>query len=247
MWIAIVFNVFRAQVFVVSLPVLHLANMARGLVPLDFFLAILAGVGLDTIHRSGITTRANHWVALALAGLMGAIVVAIVYYTRHNRTLTHAQGTLRVHSLIAPLALSAAVVVALLAVCLLPPIARSMGARLAGHGFWIAQCVFLLTAGMGINSYSHTFFPVNNSIAQLQKTVGTNLVGSLNGVPTTWSVLGFMPETNSADGVHEFAAYDPLLPSVYTKSWTAVTGQQVPDTYVFSPSIDSATIAQLYG
>ena len=45
--------------------------------------------------------------------------------------------------------------------------------------------------------------------------------------PRTSTEPGIRPNANVGYGVHEFAVYEPVLPNVYYRSWTAVSGRQV--------------------
>jgi hypothetical protein len=63
--------------------------------------------------------------------------------------------------------------------------------------------------------------------------------------------VGIRPNTNIDYGVHEFAVYEPVLPTTYYSSWTAVSGETLKPELrrvgLFCPQITSATEARVYG
>ena len=133
----------------------------------------------------------------------------------------------------------------------------------------VAGAAFLLAAGVGINSYSRTFFPTDAAIHRLQAIVGTSLVGLSDGNDggsfvtagrqgqindfyrgqvQAFVPVGLYPNTNIGYGLHQFTGHDPTLPKEYFTSWL------VPVQYpagggeaFFFPDIDRASVARHYG
>jgi hypothetical protein len=110
------------------------------------------------------------------------------------------------------------------------------------------ESVFLVTAGAPLWSSSPSFFPPNPAESSLQRAVGSSLVavGSSNRICIG---LGIRPNVNIVFGVHELALYDPIVPTSYFTSFTALTGKPA-GTPVFNsycPPIDSASLARVYG
>ncbi len=61
--------------------------------------------------------------------------------------------------------------------------------------------------------------------------------------------LGIPANVNVVFGVHELAAYDPMLPRSYYEAWLSTTGRQggYPGTSRYCPAVTSAALARLYG
>ena len=105
-----------------------------------------------------------------------------------------------------------------------------------------AETAFLLFSGVGINSYSGSFFPVTAPMARLKAVVGSGLIGFDTGDPSQSRKMahaGIFPEANLGYGLAEFAAYDPLASQAYFMVQSGAP-------YV-EPDIDSAALARRYG
>jgi hypothetical protein len=116
-----------------------------------------------------------------------------------------------------------------------------------------AEAAFLLAAGIGINSYSKTFFPTNTPIRRLQSIVGSSLVGlsdGNSGYPGQVQMfvpVGIYPNANIGYGIDQFTGHDPALPKAYFTSWLFPVQYLAGGTAFFFPDIDSAAIARHYG
>jgi hypothetical protein len=115
-----------------------------------------------------------------------------------------------------------------------------------------AQSAYLVWAGVGINSYSSTPFPVSAPLAKLQRLVGNNLV-ALDGTNkhdvTLWTGVGIYPEVNAGYRIRELAVHDPVIPPAYFLTWpaqAATTNAGLGNNF-FAPAVGSATRARYYG
>src|SRR5579875_116128 len=115
-----------------------------------------------------------------------------------------------------------------------------------------AQTAYLVWAGIGLNSYSTSPFPVNSAVAKLQRLVGDSLVALDGPNPadvTEWTGTGLYPEVNVGYGVRELAVHDPVAPAAYFKTWpvASATAAAGLGNNVFVPSVSSAALARHYG
>lgn len=217
-------------------------NFSRCVIPLTLCLAMLAGDGVNVAFNA-VRQRRAEW---ALLGATGAVlgVLAVIMVAARASTNTVAQATVHFSSFASPLA-------ALAALLLIEPLRRASSAQARAAAIMLLLAVqvgLLMQASIANPSYSSQFFPETQSMQLLRTTVGDGLVGTLNqGTTSDWSSLGYLPEVNSAYGVRQFAAYDPMLPRVYHASWEHVTGGQRTEGVVFSPSIDNQRVALIYG
>lgn len=198
---------------------------------------ILGGIGLERLLRS----RERSDVAV-FAGATGVLTVVVIVMA--TRIGSGATASTRERSLIWPIVLLALSLVVMGVWWLAPRLSWS-----AAGALWAASGAFLLFAGVGINSYSHTFYPVTPAIAQLQKIVGHSLVGLDTGArprPSvqTFTPVGFYPNVNLGYGVSEFAGHDPVLPQEY---FDALGGGVQGGPGFFEPDIDSVALARKYG
>lgn len=115
-----------------------------------------------------------------------------------------------------------------------------------------AQSAYLVWAGVGINSYAPTPFPVSAPLAKLQRLVGNNLV-ALDGTNkhdvTLWTGVGIYPEVNAGYRIRELAVHDPVIPPAYFRTWpaqAATTNAGLGNNF-FAPAVGSATRARYYG
>lgn len=228
----------------------------RARLPLSFMIAVLAGLGLRDLIADGLQPalrRAYRW---SLAAVSAAVVGLWVDFLLNRRHMEPAQAAIRARSFAWPLALLAAL--ALLDVAwgwaarAWTAVRRSSPAgwtRVAAAGLLVAEAGFLLSAGIGLNSYSRRFFPASAAETRLAAIVGPHLVGmsSDGGNDTRYGGLGIIPEMNLAYGVHEFAIYDPMVPAAYFTAWAAQTKTPVQEAGWFVPAIPSASVARTFG
>jgi len=223
----------------------------RALAPMAFALSVLAGVGTDAVVRQGTTHRARMWIGAAFGG-MGLILMALWLFGRGN--LLPAQVSVRDRSFIWPVAET------VLGIAIVAGLAfASRRGRRTQRGTWAGtgavaaaallacETVFLVTAGSPIWASSpRSFEPPTAAVAQLQRSVGSALVGFGTGA---CGAIGITPDVNAAYGVRELAVYDPVIPLAYFNSWKAETGQLAgpPGGFTYCPTITTATIARRYG
>ena len=241
---AIVYSTNVAR-FLERLPGAKLVLWDRTIIPLSLIIAVLAGIGLETLIRRGaeLSVRVSFaGVAVAAAVVEGAVVLA----SRSGRFHSAQMRQERLHSLLVP---GLEVGVGLVAAVLL----------LSGAGWWKragavslvvgAEVLFLFTATPSLWSSSPTGFPTTAAASAYEATVGAERVGfaacpSLN----TQASLGVLAEANSAYGVAEFAAYDPVVPKTWFQAYGAAIGQ--PDALAvnnFCGSVDSVAVARQFG
>lgn len=236
---------FRIGQFILQrIAVLSSVDLNRSVVGIDFDIAVLAGYGLQAMRSA--TNKRSVAILWLLGGVMCVGLFGLVVLTYHNPILTAAERSVRLHSLVLPILL-----------CWVVPIAGVVAAywrlrfqRIAFIAIILGQTAFLVSAGIGLNTYSPNFYPTDSSIQQVQHIVGSNLLGTVNPTSdSTFSPYGFLPDTNSAYNVRQFVAYDPVLPRMYLQSWSEVTGApyMLPSDHVFDPSIDNVHVAQTYG
>jgi hypothetical protein len=207
-------------------------------------LGVLSALGLETLLRARGERRMliTYWVMSAIV----AAFVALLWYRALSGKLPAARHELRLDSLWWPIGLVAACVLAGILFLFARRFARRASARrivVAGAAVLFgAETAFLLFSGVGINTYSKSFFPVTPAIARLKAVVGSGLVGLDTGTPTqsqTMEPVGFYPDANLGYGVAEYAGHDPLIPQAYFTSRGGMS-------YV-EPDIDSAALAREYG
>ena len=115
-----------------------------------------------------------------------------------------------------------------------------------------AQSAYLVWAGIGLNSYSSSAFPVTRSVAELQRLVGNKLLaldGPNSRDVTMWTGDGIYPEVNIGYQIRELAVHDPVTPPAYFKTWpdAAATANYGLGNNIFAPSVPSAAVARFYG
>ncbi len=190
----------------------------KALQPMDFGIAVLAGVGLDVLVRSHAKRAVRSWLfgGFAAAGLM---LAAIWIFDRGH--LPSAAARFRAESFIWP---AVATLLGLVVVGMLArahrrvprhQVARrwswfSVG-RTTGLVLIVFQTAFLVTSGAPLMSSSSSFFTSTPAEMALEHAVGSSVVGF--GTPCT-SQLGILPDSNVVYGVHELDVYDPILPRV---------------------------------
>lgn len=213
-----------------------------------FPLGILAGTGLETLLRSRGHTRAP--VALAAASALAGAFLAYLYV--HASAVGNPQArSIERDSLVWPAAM---VLVCLLCAVLLLVVGRlqrpSLGRTLCGAMtavLFAGNAAFLVSAGIGLNTWTKGFYPESSAMRTLQAKVGTNLVAVDDGRRNVQRLSGegFFPELNVAYRIDEFAGHDPLLPQAYYQ--TLAPGQGHGGTGVFVLSVDSVAEAHTLG
>lgn len=245
-------------------PGLEAVRFPRILVFWEFSIAMLAGAGLDVLVRfsdrrrvllvsgaaflvAGLvlavsvavgpsdTVYARGQIVWAVAGvLLGlGLVAALAFVRRHNRRSEEVGNAVPAAQGGAP------------GSSWITGIARKPG-LLAGAALLAFESVFLVTMGGPIWPSSAHPVTVTAAERELQRTVGSSLVGS--GLPSC-AALGFTPNTNILFDVHEMKAYDPMLPRSYFQEWFASTGQVAGLPYVSSycPGFKTSAEARTYG
>lgn len=253
---------------------LRLTRLGRERTTTGFLVAVLAGIGLETLLAR---PRARHvttaWLAASLLVATGVGYLAVDSIRAH---LVPPASTARFDSLIWPVALTAVVLIAgvMLAVTRTAPApgsraptgqapasgsprppsrflrARFSGIAALGLALTVGQAAFLFVAGVGIPTYSKGFYPATAAETALESIVGSTLVGLDSGHPTLLqrtAPVGFYPNVNIGYGVHLFAVHDPLTPSAYYASWPGPAPKPNGGPGLFFPDVDSASLARHYG
>jgi hypothetical protein len=241
---------------------LHSVHPSRVRLVAALGICCLAAVGLDRLcYQPGRATR-RAWLAASVlaAGLVGALC-----WSSAAEHLRGREATERFHALIWPVGLAAALLVSALAVILAgrasagAAVPGAMPARWRlplGLGLSGLQGAFVLFAGVGLNSWSHTGVREYPAAVELRHVVGRGIVafdGPPGLPPTEWPQLGFYPNLNMLYQVTEFAGHDPVLPAAYARTWPVppARGTGAPRRPRLSaldmPEITSAAEARRYG
>jgi len=239
-------------------PVLGRVTWNRDVMLMALALAVLAAAGLDALLRGTAPANARRWVLGALGG--AGVVVALV-------SLAVALGAQKTGGgERARLAWAAAEVVVGMGLLVASGLGRQPGRHAAGAspgrrragavGFLVAQSAFLVAAGASFWSISGTYFSPTPAVTALRHAVGSSLVAMGPCRPRPFTApysteVGIRPNTNIAYGVREFAVYEPVLPTSYYTSWSAVSGQQLASSLrrvgLFCPQVTTAAEARLFG
>jgi hypothetical protein len=229
-----------------DLPLVGVVDWKRALMPLCLALAALAGVGMDAVARSA----SSRTVRACLLGGFGAAVVCLagIWLFGRNGAMPSFDPAftrhVRAESFIWP---AVGAVVGLAGAVLLW--SRLRAGKIVAVALLICETLFLVTAGYVQITSSANGFPSTPAVSALQRIVGNSVV-SLGARPTsTFCQVGISPEANIAYQVHELELYDPIVPTNYFSTWSALTGtsggSEVYDT--FCPSITSVAEARLWG
>jgi len=230
----------------------------RALLVVDLALAVLAGLGLDAIVRGRERGRLRAWATGSFAAL-GLIVALVFAFGRGH--LTPARATLRAQSFWWPAAETVLGLVVMGALTLAdrrrgPAVARPYRAgRWAAIVLFACEAAFLAASGAPLIPSSPRFLAPTAAEQTLLSTVGSSLVGLGQSTCFTSAQLGTVPEVGDAFGLHEFAAYDPLLPYSYDSAWVSQTSQQPLERPVgslvpfslFCPAVTTVAEARRYG
>ena len=223
---------------------LHDVAIKRMRAVLGLPVGVLSALGLETLMRARGERRMliTYWALSAAV----AVFVGFLWHEALANSLPAAEHRLRLDSLWWPVGLVAACVLAGLLFVLVRKLAHGRLARAvlaaAVAVLFGAETAFLLFSGVGINSYSGSFFPVTAPMARLKAVVGSGLIGFDTGDPSQSRKMahaGIFPEANLGYALAEFAAYDPLVSQTYFMVQSGAP-------YV-EPDIDSAALARRYG
>lgn len=238
-----------------ALPGIDLILWDRAVIPLDLVLAVLAGVGLDTlILRSQESTVRGAYTILALAA--GALVAALMIVTEFR----HMYGPAalrreRLHSLVAPGVQAGIGLVAAALLFRRRRLARHASATGRNRALAAALLIvaaevgFLITATPNLWSSSPKGFVTTVAERTYQAAVGSARVGFLSCPSLVQQPnLGILAEANSAYGVSELAAYDPVVPKSWFEAWGAASGRPgITGINNFCASIETAGQAREFG
>jgi len=240
--------------------VLNAVQWHRALLPLDFALAVLAGVGADVVVRN-YSRRAT--LSTAASGFAAVGVILLLLFAFGRGRLPSAESAIRARSFIWPsvqVGLGLAVIAGLAMAGRRAGRAAHTSPRRFGAGLWATgvflacETAFLVSSGASLWSSSPGFLAPSPAEVTLGHTVGSALVGLGQSTCFTPGQLGTVPDANVAFALHEFAAYDPLIPQAYSPSWPAEVGQppgqHPPKTVplsVFCPAVTSVQVARRYG
>lgn len=228
---------------------------SRSLPLLGTMIAILAGIGLQHVIDDARDPKVRRALVVSLA--LVTLVIGLLGLNALRGGLPPTASAFRRASLYWPIALLggfALVMISVLDTKLVMPgplrrFADRPGLYLAGFAL-VGQSAFLLFAGVGINSYAKTEFPVTSGTARLAALVGTKLVAldAGNSDIRKWSGDGLYPEMNIDYGIDELAVHDPAAPTKLFTSWPIPnTGQLEAGSNVFAPAVDSVALARRYG
>lgn len=245
-------------------PALDVFRIQLATSALDLCVAVLAGFGAQALLSRRGERVVESWFRVGVGAVLTCLVVLGVLTVMNVSHLAPAELSLRRVSFLWP----AVGLVACAAVLLvrsrtreesLPdptprrqrrPSRFERASRMQLGALLVVETVVLVSAGAGFVSSSSTFLPKNSDIATYQRVVGTSLVGFGTCAPNAFPSAGLVPDINLAYGVHEFAAYDPILPRAYHTSYGHATGtstQVLVPVGLFCPAINSVALAQLYG
>ena len=242
-----------------GLPLFGEVLWRRATVPLAFALAVLAGLGADTLMHLRARRDAPRWLGGAFAA--GAVVLALIWGFGRGH-LPPDEASIRARSFLWP---AASVVAGLVVVAAMALAGRRRPGGVSGDHHWrrvsrvavvvllAGETAFLVGAGAPLVSSSATYATPTPAERLLARTVGSAVVGF--GTNACFSQqLGIVPDLNAAYGVAEFADYEPLIPKAYDSSWRDATGQaSAPAVYagvpfsVFCPAVTDAAVARRYG
>ncbi|MCL5048553.1 MAG: YfhO family protein [Firmicutes bacterium] len=231
------------------LSILRLTRLSRERTTTVFIIAILSGYGFDALYKKSDNKNAIP-IVMAVAAVVS--VTAYLVVDSLNAHLVGNLATARFDSLIWPVALGITVIVVgfILIKGNLKGKEPSMVMKIALLALVIGQFAELFTAGVGIPTYSKSFYPATPAELSLEKIVKNQLVGLDTGNPAIMqrsARVGFYPEANIGYGIRLFAIHDPLLPSAYYTSWPGPAAKPNGGPGLFEPDVDSAALARRYG
>jgi hypothetical protein len=234
------------------LPAVGTVHWNRGLLPMAFALAVLAGAGMDLLVRAPARRIVCYWVTGAFVAA-GVVVTALWAFGRGN--LPPAEATVRVNSFVWP---SIQIGIGLLAVGAVAwwswgrsaqgsngRVRRHVG-LMAGVALLLCEALFLIASGAPLESSSPKDVTPTPAVVALQRAVGNATVGF--GLPATplggFPSLGILPNANAAFGIHELDETDPMTPRALFSGPPAFKNASA---YLFGPAISSLGQARRYG
>jgi len=217
--------------------------------PMILAIAVLSGMGMDTLIRSHQDQRVRKLLGIGF-GVTGLILVLV--WLIAERGLPPRSASIRAHSFIWPVievVVGLAVVWGLVKLPERPRPGRSCSAispgSIAGIVLLACEAAFLVSAGAPIMSSSGSYLTTTPAEAQLERAVGSSLVGF--GASSCLPVLpgvGILENVNVVFRIREFAEYDPMIPLAYYLGWKS---PGYANASVFCPAITSATLARRFG
>ena len=223
-----------------ALPLVGNLRFPRSMLIMVFFMALLSAVGLDALRRGAPLARRT--AAVTLAVLVGVFVTSLLV-SGHVGDLGSFATRVRF--------IWTAVTMLLVLSWLLLLRATGerqhpmIGTRSAGV-LLVVEVLFLVAAGSSWITSSATGFPQTPATQLLQETVGSDAVGF--GHADIQGGVGIEVNANAAYGVHEIAAYDPMIPMRVFDAWTGETGHvgwRWASTFL--PSFETVTEARVWG
>ena len=244
--------------------------LQRALALLDFVIAVLAGLGLDAFLKKPFHGKMQYKLlfslgvpALVLVVLWSKAGVGAATVTGTPFTITSVQASaVRQGGLLWP-TFTLALIILFDMWLFMAHKSKAESARhmaIVGSLLVVIQGGFLIFAGTGINSYAKTPYPVTPAIAKLESIVKNSLFGldgnnancGTNPVPPCglrqWEGIGLYPDMNLGYSLTELAMHDPTIPKSYFDAFPVPNNDQNGGgTNLFAPSIDSKSLAMLYG
>jgi len=246
-----------------GLPGLHAVRLPRALMFFTFAVAMLAGVGLHVFLRSPGQARVRRYLGAAFGAAAVILLVLWVAGPGHINSYLNPLRRTGFHWAVIGVATGLVAVGVEFAWAHrgsgLPTGGPRSGPaaflRRHGTGVWTAgllvvvETLFLISSGMGLWTSTATPFAPTSAALALKQAVGSSLVGL--GTPACLFPpgLGIPVNDNIIFGVHQLAAYDPVLPQAYYDAWKEITGQvagQPPFSH-YCPGVTSAALAREYG
>ncbi len=249
-------------IFMNALPELHAVRWPRAITGLAFVVAVLAGVGMDALVRGRSARTVRRFLVAGFAVTAVAFVAVVTLVTvppvPADFAGTFPDGFRGRSVLWGTVALAAGVVAAaILVVAHRRPGAEgargtspfTVEYRVGVLLLVVSSAVLVATAAPLWTSTSG--FTSTSAEAELARTVGSGTVGlgpaaqMCAGQPG----LGLLPNVNLVIGVHEMAAYDPMISRTYFSSWLLATGASggYPRLSTYCPVVTSATTAREFG
>ena len=245
-----------------ALPGLHAVRFPRGLILLAFCSAMLAAVGFQGLVRSA---RRGVLVGFGVLFAAAGVALIVVWLTGANRVvgfavLDAASYWWAAGGLLIGLFL-VAVGFADLKVwrrnarprsgsSVAPVRTRWSVVRRWGACLLLAfESALLVVAGGWVWTATSHGAEATPAVKHLQRIVGSSVVGLGASVCARGPIIGIIPNANILFGIHEYAVYDPLLPSSYYSSWAGLTGVSggFPTASSFCPAFTSASLARRFG
>ncbi len=246
-----------------QLPVIKLIEWNRLLIPLDFFLAVLAAIGLNILlTRSEGRTPLRWFLGIALAATIFVAVAPVTLFavkatSASDRIIASIQDR-SIEWGAAEALIALGVAVALLFQSTRRLATSETAQRRTGSMRMVAVTVltlselaFLLYSTPNLWSSSNTGLTLTAAETTLKQEASGLRVGFGSCISlTVFDDLGILTETNMIDQVDEFGIYDPILPNNLVSSYKALVNNKQPAGLLpgnFCPAITNASVARHYG